>query len=62
MKLKDRLILANGKYEGIWSSEELKFARDKGYTIKVVKGYNFNRVKDTFKDFIEDIFEKKKFF
>lgn len=33
-----RLIQPNGEFEGIWSSEELKFAKSKGYEIKVIKG------------------------
>ena len=38
------LILPNGEYEGIWSSEELKFVRDNGYKVLVLKGYNFNKI------------------
>ena len=57
---KNLLILPNGNFEGIWCSEELKFAKSKGYEITVIKGYNFNKVEDTFKDYIEELFSLKK--
>ena len=55
----NRLIFPNGKFEGIWTSEELKFAKEKGYEILVMKGYNFNKVFSLFDRFIFDLFNLK---
>ncbi len=56
----NRLICPNGEFYGIWSSEELKYARSKGYEITVIKGYQFNKVNNIFDDYIYDLFNKKK--
>lgn len=40
---KNELIYPNGEFMGIWSSEELKFAKENGYEIVVIKGYNLNK-------------------
>ena len=56
----NRLICPNGEFDGIWSSEELKFAKSKGYEITVIKGYQFNKVNNIFDDYINDLFNKKK--
>jgi hypothetical protein len=34
-----------GNWTAWYFSEELKFAKENGYTITVIKGYEFNRVK-----------------
>jgi hypothetical protein len=60
LRIKDKLIFPNGAFEGIWFSEELKFAKSQGYEIKVIKGYNFNRVKNIFDDYILDLYKLKK--
>ena len=54
-----QVIFPNGKFEGIWSSEELKFAKSKGYDIKVIKGYNFNKVENIFNDYVKDLYDLK---
>jgi hypothetical protein len=54
------VIFPNGEFSGIWSSEELKFARENGYQIKVIKGYNFNKVTDVFTNYIQDLYQIKK--
>ena len=56
----NRLICPNGEFYGIWSSEELKFARSKGYEINVIKGYQFNKINNIFDSYIHDLFNKKK--
>jgi hypothetical protein len=38
----------------------LKYARDQGYEVSIIKGYNFNKIEDTFKDYILDLYNKKK--
>jgi DNA polymerase type B, organellar and viral len=52
-------IYPNGNFEGIWSSEELKFAKENGYTIKVIKGYHFNKNYDIFNNYVNDLYNKK---
>ena len=56
------LIFPNGAFEGIWTSEELKFARSKGYEINVIKGYQFNKINNIFDSYINNLFNKKKKF
>ena len=59
MHEKGKLILPNGEFEGVWFSEELKFARDNGYEIKVIKGYNFNKIYNLFDKFVDDLYDIK---
>ena len=56
----NRLICPNGEFYGIWSSEELKFAKSKGYEITVIKGYQFNKVNNIFNDYILELYNLKK--
>lgn len=48
-----------GSWTGWYFSEELKFARDSGYKIKVLKGYDFNRESNVFKDYVETLYKIK---
>lgn len=57
---KNKLVSPNGEYFGIWCSEELKFAKSKGYDITVIKGYNFNKVDNIFNKYIDEIYKLKK--
>lgn len=41
------------KWEVWYFSEELKFAKDHGYKIKVLKGYTFNKESNVFTDYIK---------
>lgn len=59
IKTKWGLTFPNGNFEGIWSSEELKFAQENGYEIKVIKGYNFNKVENVFTKYVTEIYELK---
>jgi DNA polymerase type B, organellar and viral/RNase_H superfamily len=59
IKTKNGLILPNGEFEGVWSSEELKLAKENGYEIKIIKGYNFNRVSNVFTKYVNDLYKLK---
>lgn len=61
VRYKDQIIYPNGKFSGVWSSEELKFARDNGYQIKVIKGYHFNQLENVFKEYVEELYNKKRY-
>lgn len=60
MRLNKQLICPNVQYYGIWSSEELKLAKLKGYNVTVIKGYNFNKVDNIFNDYVNELFNLKK--
>lgn len=53
------LIMPNGKWYGWYFSEELKFAVSKGYTINVIKGYNFNKEENVFSEYVKDLYQIK---
>ena len=53
------LIMPVGRWKGWYFSEELKFAKINGYKIKVIKGYNFNRVDNVFNDYVKDLYKVK---
>lgn len=59
LHINNNLIFPQGEFFGIWSSEELKFAKKNGYKITVIKGYNFNKVENAFKDFVIYLYDKK---
>lgn len=50
------LILPNGTFYGVWFSEELKYAKENGYDITVIKGYNFNKVESVFSEFVDNLY------
>ena len=58
---KSGLTFPLSKWEGWYFSEKLKFAKENGYKIKVIKGYSFNREAeaDAFKDYISKVYEIK---
>ena len=58
---KDNLICPEGQFEGIWSSIELQFAKENGYDITIIKGYNFNVLEhNPFKEYINDLYDTKR--
>ena len=48
-----------GKWSGWYFSEQLKFAKDNGYKISVIRGYSFNRIKNVFDKYIDVIYKIK---
>jgi DNA polymerase type B, organellar and viral len=38
----------------------LKYAKENGYEIVVIKGYNFNKIEGMFNDFITNLYDKKR--
>ena len=48
-----------GQWEGWYFSEELKFAKQHGYKIKVLKGYIFDRNANVFTDYINKVYPIK---
>jgi len=53
------LIFPVGKWTGWYFSEELKFAHENGYNIKVLNGYSFNRESDVFSSYVNDVYKHK---
>ena len=54
------LIFPSGEWEEWYFSEELKWVKENGYEIEVMKGYQFNRVKNVFfNDFVTNIMHIK---
>jgi len=49
----------NGKFTGIWSSIELNYAKSKGYSIKVLYGYQWDKNENVFDSYINELFEEK---
>ena len=50
------ILMPNGEWYGWYFSEELRLASKHGYDIEVLKGYNFNKVENTFKKFVEHFY------
>ena len=53
-------IFPTGKVIGVYFSEELKTLQAKGYSIILIKGYEFERISDMFTDFINHFYNLKK--
>ena len=56
---KEGMIMPNGTWKGWYFSEELKFAVENGYSVDVIKGYNFNRVSNVFTNYVTDLYNIK---
>lgn len=48
-----------GKWEGWYFSEELKFAKENGYLIKVIKGYHFEKQLNVFDKYVKHFYDIK---
>jgi hypothetical protein len=55
----DTLLFPTGRFVGIYYSEELKYARDLGYTIIPLKGYLFEEKPSPFASFVSSLFSKR---
>lgn len=53
------ILMPNVSWEGWYFSEELKFANENGYSITVIKGYEFDKKYDVFKNFVEHFYNIK---
>ena len=58
-KINNKLYYPKDKIEGLYFSEEIKNWIKYGYNIKVLKGFQFERLKDIFKDHILNIYQSK---
>jgi len=58
-RTKSRVLYPLGHWKGWYFSEELKFARDNGYIIEVIKGYDFDKSYDNFKSYVDTLSEMK---
>ena len=59
-KLENRVYNPQGKWNGWYFSEELKFAKLNGYKINVHFGYNFEFSTEIFKNYVETYYHFKK--
>lgn len=53
------LIFPTGAFVGVYYSEELKYARDIGYTIIPICGYLFDKMESPFKGYVNTLFESR---
>ncbi|XP_048489772.2 DNA polymerase-like [Beta vulgaris subsp. vulgaris] len=53
------LIFPTGTFVGVYYSEELKYARDIGYTIIPISGYLFDKMESPFKGYVNSLFESR---
>lgn len=60
VKTKLGLTFPIGEFEGVWPTPELKLAKDNGNEIKIIEGYDFEKVPSYFKDYNLELFESKK--
>jgi hypothetical protein len=53
------LIFPTGQFIGVYFSEELKYARELGYTVIPINGYLFERKESPLRDFVSSLFESR---
>jgi DNA polymerase type B, organellar and viral len=56
---KQGIIMPTGEWEGLYFSEELKFAYDNGYEIQVMSGYHFDKNDNVFSDYVNFLYNIK---
>ena len=59
VKTNEGLVFPQGKFSGIWFSEEIKFALMNNYKIKILYGVNFDKINSPFKEYVENLYNKK---
>lgn len=59
VRSEEGIIMPNGKWNGWYFSEELKFAAYNNYSIKVIKGYNFDKQENVFNEYVSDLYKVK---
>jgi hypothetical protein len=59
IKTQQEIIYPQGKLSGVWSSEELKFAAENGYKVKVLYGVHFSSQESPFRDYVFDLYTQK---
>lgn len=55
LRTKAGIIFPEGKFEGIWATPELNMAKSHGYKITVIKGFQFNKQKSPFIDYVQEL-------
>lgn len=58
-KIDGRLCYPNGKFEGWYFSPLIELAQNYGYKIKIIKGYNFERVSNVFEGYVNHLYSQK---
>jgi hypothetical protein len=53
------LVFPTGKFVGVYFSEELKFAEEHGYLVVPLRGWQFDRMKSPFYDFVHDLYQRR---
>lgn len=53
------LFFPTGTFDGVYFSEELKYAVTLGYRVYPLSGYLFTRMESPFKGFVSDIYQKR---
>lgn len=53
------LLFPTGEFVGVYYTEELKYARDLGYTILPISGYLFKKMESPFNSFVSSLFESR---
>ncbi|XP_022975380.1 uncharacterized protein LOC111474649 [Cucurbita maxima] len=55
----DTLLFPSGEFVGVYYTEELKYARDLGYTVLPISGYLFKKMESPFSSFVSSLFESR---
>lgn len=55
----EKLIFPTGVFKGTFFSEELKYAEKLGYSIKLIRGLEFNKSYNLFHEYVHNFYNKK---